>query len=155
MNLGNVQLFTCATAGCNFKSYYFASLKHHINNVHEKFRYKCNQCKYEATTKSDLRRHTDGIHHKIKKHPCLVCDKKFSQAYNAKLHFQEKHLGITRGCKTKIGKLSNESAAVKVCKIISEWTEEDPKIEKEEIREIKKRCKLSRKKKCSRKKISQ
>ena len=43
------------------------SLKTHIQSVHEKIKYSCNQCDHQATTQSNLKKHIQSMHDKIRK----------------------------------------------------------------------------------------
>ena len=40
-------------------------LKRHIESVHEKVKYPCNQCEKQFTVKRDVKRHVKSVHEKI------------------------------------------------------------------------------------------
>ena len=48
--------------------------------------YKCNTCQKEFSTYSNLKRHTDNIHDKIKQYKCEFCDFCAAQKPNLKKH---------------------------------------------------------------------
>ena len=49
------------------------SLKNHIKEVHEKIKYRCNQCEHKATEQKHLKTHIESVHEEIK-HPCNQCE---------------------------------------------------------------------------------
>ena len=56
-------------------------VKRHIESVHEKIKYSCNQCEYKAAGKESLKAHIDShmieVHKKVK-HACNLCGKEFT-----------------------------------------------------------------------------
>jgi hypothetical protein len=54
--------------------------------------YKCFICHKTAFQKSDLKRHLNAVHAKVKNHACLLCGKKFSQNSDVKRHQKTVHL---------------------------------------------------------------
>ena len=64
-----------------------SDLKKHIEGVHEKIRSQiCKECGYAASEKGTLRRHILRKHEKIKRHVCNECGKAFPLKYDLKLH---------------------------------------------------------------------
>ena len=75
------------------------SLKIHMRREHEKIRYPCSRCVYQARGTSDLNRHIARIHEGIK----FECDYEGCKYKNAtksglRYHFQFKHQGIHYPC---------------------------------------------------------
>ena len=66
------------------------NLKIHVKSVHEKVRYRCKSCDYEATHPSHLNRHFKTIHEQIK-YECVKCDYKANQAVNLRRHVKNQH----------------------------------------------------------------
>ena len=48
-------------------------LKTHIQTVHKKIKYSCNQCDHQAATQGNLKTHIQSVHGKIK-YSCNQCD---------------------------------------------------------------------------------
>ena len=65
----------------------------HIQYKHKDkgVKYACNQCEYQATTKSNLTIHTQSIHQGVK-YPCNQCDQQFTAQSNLTIHIKRKHL---------------------------------------------------------------
>ena len=48
---------------CDYKAAQKSNLKKHIESVHERIKpFKCNICEYKAGLKSDLQLHTEFVH---------------------------------------------------------------------------------------------
>ena len=73
-----------------YQSATLRSLKTHIESVHEKIKYSCNQCDYQATQKGNLKTHIETVHEKVK-YPCNQCGHQFSQQGYLKRHIQSVH----------------------------------------------------------------
>ena len=67
-----------------------SDLKRHIESVHEKVKYPCNQCEKQFTQQGNLRKHIESVHEKVK-HPCYQCGKQFTQQGHLKGHIRKKH----------------------------------------------------------------
>ena len=52
-------------------------IKTHIQSVHEKTKYSCDQCDHQATSKNQLKIHIQSIHENIK-YSCDQCYYKFT-----------------------------------------------------------------------------
>jgi len=68
------------------------NLQRHIQMVHEKMKpYKCDECHEVFGTVSNLRRHVRGKHLNLTPYPCLSCDMRFAQSSDLKRHVDRKH----------------------------------------------------------------
>ena len=54
-------------------------------------RFVCDQCRYSASTKSNLKNHINIVHNEIKSYGCDHCSQKFSQRYNLEKHMESRH----------------------------------------------------------------
>ena len=67
-------------------------LKTHIESVHEKDKYPCNQCGKQLTSKGLLKTHIESVHKKVK-YPYNLCGKKIYNTEQAEktywIHLQE------------------------------------------------------------------
>jgi uncharacterized Zn-finger protein len=50
--------------------------------------YKCDLCKYSFFQHTDLKKHIECVHEKIKPHKCSICKKSFGHKGNLKSHIQ-------------------------------------------------------------------
>ena len=70
-------------------------LKKHQLNVHQGFKYYCDQCDFQAfTSRNSLVRHIQNVHEGVR-YPCDQCETKLHSLYNLKIHKQTKHEGIS------------------------------------------------------------
>ena len=60
-------------------------------------RYPCDQCKYAATTTTDLKRHKKYKHEGLG-HPCDQCEHTAFSAGHLKKHVENKHEGVRYPC---------------------------------------------------------
>ena len=58
---------------CGYQAKHQVSLKTHIQSIHEKIKYPCNMCNYQATQQGRLKCHIQSVHEKIK-YQCKICD---------------------------------------------------------------------------------
>ena len=75
------------------KSYpYPASLKTHIETVHEGKRFKCEKCDHTSTQKVFIEEHTKRVHQAYR-HVCTICKRKFTNQVSLDKHKSTKHEG--------------------------------------------------------------
>ena len=67
---------------CGSKFQTNGNLKIHIQSVHEKIQFECNECNYKAS-KSALKLHVQTVHDGIK-FDCDKCDHKYTPKVNLK-----------------------------------------------------------------------
>ena len=60
-------------------------------------KYKCDQCKFQSSRKTNLALHVDAIHRGIK-YSCFYCNRKFSDQSNRKAHIKSVHEGVRYQC---------------------------------------------------------
>ena len=71
-----------------------SQLKKHKDAVHEKIkRYACNQCDSRFTAGSSLKDHIINVHEKRLQYQCTTCGKGFKKRYLMEKHFQDEHIG--------------------------------------------------------------
>ena len=69
-----------------------------LMNVHERLlMYDCSQCDYQATTKGNLKIHTDALHEGVR-HACNQCGMQFTQPNSLKDHIQSVHEDVMFSC---------------------------------------------------------
>ena len=73
--------------------YLLCSLKMHIQSVHEKIKYSCNQCDHQASSMGNLKTHVQSVHEKIK-YSCNQCDHQATTNGHLKTHIQSVHENI-------------------------------------------------------------
>ena len=83
---------------CDHQATNQRNLKTHIQSVHEKIKYSCNQCDYQVTRQGHLKTHIQSVHEKIK-YSCNQCDHKATEKGNLKKHIQSVHEKIKYSCK--------------------------------------------------------
>ena len=69
----NQRPFKCEVAECNEAFCARGDLEKHVSSVHDKLRYKCQQCEKSCGTESGLSRHVRSVHEKQKNHCCPHC----------------------------------------------------------------------------------
>ena len=87
-NVGNKLSEIC---GENYESQ--SNPKLHVQSVHKKIKYSCNQCDHQATTHGNLKTHVQSVHEKIK-YSCNQCDHQATQQGSLKRHIQSVHAKI-------------------------------------------------------------
>ena len=68
-----------------------SSLNLHKRAIHQKIKFPCDQCEYQATTWGNLKIHKDAKHLKIR-YPCAHCDYSATQMSSLRRHFKSKHV---------------------------------------------------------------
>ena len=63
------------------------NLNAHIEPVHEKVQYPCNQCGKHLRRKSHLKTHIESVHEKVK-YPCNQCGKQLTSKGHLKTHIE-------------------------------------------------------------------
>ena len=56
--------------------------------------FKCDKCNFTFYEEKRLKKHISQIHDGHKKHPCEVCDKKFTSSYYLKEHLYNLHYAV-------------------------------------------------------------
>ena len=65
-------------------------VKKHIQSVHEKVRYPCDECGKQFTVQASLKKHLQSVHEGVK-YPCSHCDYRSSTQGSLKRHLQKTH----------------------------------------------------------------
>ena len=65
-------------------------MKTHIQSVHEMIKYSCDQCEYQFTRQSNLKRHILSVHEKVR-YPCDQCEHQATTQGSLKRHIQCVH----------------------------------------------------------------
>ena len=73
------------------------SLKNHIKSVHEKTKYQCEKCDYQATAQRSLKKHKQSKHLGVK-YPCSLCDYQATQWGHLFRNFKSVHEKIKLKC---------------------------------------------------------
>ena len=79
--------YSCGQCGKDFVTQQV--LKTHIESVHEGIMYDCNQCDYQATEKSSLRRHINR--HNGNEYKCQLCEFKTRRKGYFNTHIKSMH----------------------------------------------------------------
>jgi len=69
-------------------------LKHHIQSVHNGFRYQCGQCDYKCKMSCNLKRHKESVHEGLTRFSCDKCDFQCYDKKNLLRHQRRRHEGI-------------------------------------------------------------
>ena len=69
------------------------ALQYHEQAVHQKVKYTCSICEYEATKRSSLKVHIQAVHLGVR-HDCPECDTKFTMKSNLKKHIRNVHSDV-------------------------------------------------------------
>lgn len=87
--------FKCETCGRTFDQK--RSLWRHKRSCHGPLSFQCEKCAYSSRVRGHLKRHTDNVHHKIKKFKCEACGFAFGLKHSMKKHMNhcQGHLGKT------------------------------------------------------------
>jgi len=85
----------CDQCGKEFNSQ--PTLKRHTENVHKGIRYSCPHCDKIFTAKPSLKCHIDAVHRSIK-HYCSICNQSFSQVGDMRIHVKAVHNGVKSKC---------------------------------------------------------
>ena len=85
---------------CEYKATRKTNLTAHIQSVHEGLRYVCNQCEYKATWKCNLATHIETVHEGVR-YGCDQCEYKSAQQDYLRKHKQFKHAGSLHLAETK------------------------------------------------------
>ena len=95
----NTSLFQKNTEGifvclhCQSQFTLKASLKTHIQSIHEGQRHPCHYCNHQATTSGNLKAHIQSKHEGVK-HDCNYCNYQATQQSHLTRHIQRKHSGV-------------------------------------------------------------
>jgi hypothetical protein len=73
------------------------ALKQHIERDHEKIRFKCPHCDYEAYKRDYLKKHMEGVHSQIR-YKCKQCDFEASHETSLRRHIRRDHEGYRWNC---------------------------------------------------------
>ena len=76
---------------CDYQASTRSSLNDHI--IHEEIKYFCDQCNYKSKKKTKLLTHIKTKHEGIK-YPCKQCDKQFHNQFNLGNNIKNIHEGI-------------------------------------------------------------
>jgi hypothetical protein len=91
----NAKYFKCDT--CDYSATTRGNLKTHTNLVHLKVKnYKCTQCSYKCGTNGNLKTHTQIVHLKRRDFACDRCDKAFGERGKLQIHIKSIHEKIKR-----------------------------------------------------------
>ena len=83
--------FKCSI--CSKVSNNQGSMQHHINIVHNAIKFRCDICKREVVSKTNLKLHIAAFHGTEKKNECKLCHKSYSEFNTLKNHIQRVHDG--------------------------------------------------------------
>ena len=61
-----------------------------MGTTHEETRYTCNQCKYNSTQETNLKKHIETTHDETR-YTCNQCEYKFDEEENLKKHEENSH----------------------------------------------------------------
>ena len=76
------------------KEFNFASGRNkHVKSFHKQERYQCSLCDYQATDKGYLGTHKKSVHDCVK-HSCKICGNEFSQKASLSKHIKSKYKGM-------------------------------------------------------------
>jgi len=120
-------IYACEECGRQFNSKH--NVFKHLNEIHLKIKYECDQCDYKAGQKSGLVRHQlakhgDGVRylkchlcpktykwdadlkrhidkHSNNKFQCDSCEKEFAEKRNLQSHIKAAHLNLTHKCRVE------------------------------------------------------
>ena len=84
-------MFVCNQ--CQSQFTFKATLKTHIQSIHEGQRYPCNHCDYQAITSGNLKAHIQSKHEGVK-HDCNQCNYQASHKSHLSRHIQRLHGGV-------------------------------------------------------------
>ena len=84
-----VKILKCETCGDVF--YNLNSFKHHMNTVHLRKRFGCNQCDRSYSVLKDLNLHIKGKHENDARLQCKICLQRFSKFSSVKDHMKGVH----------------------------------------------------------------
>merc|ERR1711974_102306 len=77
---------------CGFEAMWKSDLERHVNGVHLKIKpFNCNQCEASFTQKSHLKQHVKAIHDKLKPFKCNQCEASFSRKERFQRHVRNVH----------------------------------------------------------------
>ena len=92
-NLKNKERFKCADCTAMFSSN--SQLKRHVDAVHLKIKmFACSQCNLKFSENSNLQTHINGVHLKLKSFKCIQCDTQFSVNDSLQKHINAVHLKL-------------------------------------------------------------
>ena len=87
--------YQCFVTNCETKFTSNISFRKHLESVHLMRREVCPLCQ---KTFSDLKKHTQLVHDKIRNHQCPQCQKNFQTRTHVKNHYNRVHLGFKEQC---------------------------------------------------------
>ena len=64
--------------------------------------HRCSQCKYACKSASNLKRHEDTVHAKLRRFSCAICPKTFQQKVHLKKHIMCRHSAIDAASPTAV-----------------------------------------------------
>ena len=86
--------FPCHHHGGDFKTRWKASLWTHLNQFRNQNRlFSCSHtgCSFRCKTKGNMTRHQNGVHLKIRRKQCHVCNMRFHQKADLRAHMKSRH----------------------------------------------------------------
>ena len=79
---------------CDHKCSAKSDLQRHIELVHRKIKHECKDCDYKSSTNDNLQKHINLVHLKIKDYECNECDFKSYKKFQVQIHINAVHLKI-------------------------------------------------------------
>merc|ERR1712179_249696 len=83
---------------CKFEAVTRYDIKRHKNGVHLGLKYKCTECTIEYANEDQIKSHIDSVHNG-NFNICNLCGMKFEQPRNLKSHIKRIHEGLVSKCK--------------------------------------------------------
>ena len=83
---------------CKFEAVTRYDIKRHKNGVHLGLKYKCTECTIEYANEDQIKSHIDSVHNGNFS-ICNLCEMKFEQPRNLKSHMKRIHEGVVNKCK--------------------------------------------------------
>ena len=94
---------------CKFEAVTRYDIKRHKNGVHLGLKYKCTECTIEYANEDQIKAHIDFVHNG-NFNICNICEMKFEQPRNLKTHIKRIHEGLVIKCKECDKTFRNSSA---------------------------------------------
>ena len=95
---------------CKFEAVTRYDIRRHKNAVHLGLTYKCSECTTEYKNEDQIKAHIDSVHNG-NYNICNICEMKFEQPRNLKQHIKRIHEGLKSKCK-ECGKTFKNTAGI-------------------------------------------
>ena len=83
--------YKCTVIDCGIRLSQLTGLKTHMQSIHDKIKYPCTECEYQATQKSHLTRHKNNVHLGKYSFNCEFCKKPFKERQTLDFHTKSMH----------------------------------------------------------------